>query len=158
MKFFKHALFLFHALSFLLMPSSSPAGEINELIIKAEQGHVETQFKLGNAYYSGKGAEKNFEQAFFWHEKAAQQGHSKAQRALGAMYEMGEGITKKPEKAAYWYEEAAKQGLARAQTNLGIFYETGVGVAQNYDTAHIWYEKVAATGLRQGPDLSRPHV
>jgi TPR repeat protein len=75
MKFLKQALILFYAMSFLLLPSPSPGGEIDELIFKAEQGQVEAQFKLGDAYYFGKGNEKNLEQAFFWYEKAAQQEH-----------------------------------------------------------------------------------
>ena len=150
MKSLKQALILFYALSFFLAPALSSAGKIDELSNKAEQGHVEAQFKLGDAYYSGKGTRKNLEQAFSWYEKAALQGHSKAQRALGAMYELGKGTTSEPEKAAYWYEKAAEQGLARAQTNLGILYETGKGVAQNYVTAHIWYEKAAAQSYARG--------
>jgi TPR repeat protein len=150
MKFFKHILILFYALSFFLLPAFSPAGEIDELSSKAEQGHVEAQFKLADAYYSGTGTRKNPEQAFFWYEKAAQQGHPKAQRALGAMYELGKGTAKEPEQAAFWYEKAAEQGLARAQTNLGILYETGEGVAQNHDTARMWYEKAAEQGYARG--------
>ena len=150
MEFLQQAIILFYVLSCLVLPASSSAGEMEKLSQMAEKGHAEAQFKLGRAFYAGKGSHRNPEQAALWYEKAAQQGHPEAQRALGAMYESGKGITKQPEKAVYWYEKAAAQGLARAQTNLGILHETGVGVAQNYDTARIWYEKAAIQGDARG--------
>ena len=150
MRFFKQAIILFYALSFLLLPAPSPAGELDELRNKADQGYIKAQFKLAEAYYSGKGTSKNLGQAFFWYEKAAQQGHPKAQRALGAMYELDKGTAKEPEKAAYWYGKAAEEGLARAQTNLGILYETGEGIMQHYEAAHFWYEKAAVQGYARG--------
>ncbi len=134
----------------LLQPVPSFAGPFDDLANTAEQGQVEAQLKLGDAYYFGKGTEKNLQQALFWYEKAAQQGNPKAQRALGAMYELGRGTAKQPEKAAYWYQKAAEQGLARAQTNLGILYETGEGVDQDYDAALLWYQKAAEQGYARG--------
>jgi len=142
---------LFSLLSvFLLFPSLVPAGQIEELLAQGEEGHVEAQYQLGDAYYSGKGIKKNLQQAFYWHEKAAQQGHSKAQRTLGSMYELGRGVAKDLGKAAHWYRMAANQGLARAQTNLGILLEKGAGVEQNYTEAIIWYQKAATQGYARG--------
>jgi len=151
MKPLKQAIILVYALGFfLLAPSTSPAGKIDDLVSKAEMGQVEAQLQLGDAYYAGKGTRKDMEQAFLWYTQAAEQGHPKAQRALGAMYELGKGTDREPEKAAYWYRKAAEQGLARAQTNLAILYETGTGVQQNYDEARLWYEKAAAQDYARG--------
>ena len=150
MKFIWPIIVLFCTFIFLLLPKASFAARIDELSIMAEQGQVEAQFTLAEAFYLGRGTGKNLQQALFWYEKAAQQGHPEAQRALGAMYVMGKGTAKAPQKAAYWYQKSAEQGLARAQTNLGILYETGVGVEKNYDNARLWYEKAAAQDYARG--------
>ena len=150
MKFIWPIIVLFCTFIFLFLPKVSFAARIDELSIMAEQGQVEAQFTLAEAFYLGRGTGKNLQQALFWYEKAAQQGHPGAQRALGAMYVMGKGTAKAPQKAAYWYQKSAEQGLARAQTNLGILYETGVGVEKNYDNARLWYEKAAAQDYARG--------
>lgn len=45
---------------------------------KAQEGHVESQFKLGEIYEQGKGVTKNSKLAEFWYLKAAQQKHAMA--------------------------------------------------------------------------------
>lgn len=47
---------------------------MQELILKAEQGDARAQFRLGMAYYNGDRIEKSQEKAFEWWTKAADQG------------------------------------------------------------------------------------
>ena len=55
----KQLIIFFCSLSvFLLFSSISPAVQIEELLSNGEEGSVEAQFQLGDAYYSGKGIEK----------------------------------------------------------------------------------------------------
>jgi len=128
MKYIWPLIVLFCTFISLFLPKTFFAARIDELSIMAKQGQVEAQLTLAEAYYFGKGTEKNLKQALFWYERAALQGHPEAQRALGAMYELGQGTDKKPKEAAYWYQKSAEQGLARSLTNLDILYQTGVGV------------------------------
>ena len=48
----------------------------------ADQGHAAAQYKLGVAYYFGRGVEKDDKQAVEWFRKAADQGHAEAQYKL----------------------------------------------------------------------------
>ena len=88
----------------------------------AEQGHAESQFKLGVMYFNGRGVARDFAKAMNWWRKAADQGHSEARKVskllLGGMNYAG---------AAEWYLKAAKQGNANAQYKLGFLYGTGGG-------------------------------
>jgi TPR repeat protein len=56
------------------------------------------QFNLGVCYANGYGVEKNLQQAFYWHKKAAEQGHAKAQYNLGVCYDKGYGTEKTSNK------------------------------------------------------------
>ena len=78
-----------------------------EIFSKAEQGHAETQNKLGLMYFHGKGVPKVYEQAYAWFTKAAEQGHTNAQSNLGLMYYIGEGIPKDYIQAYAWWSIAA---------------------------------------------------
>jgi TPR repeat protein len=75
----------------------------------AEQGEAEAQIALGDAYYNGEGAKKDYKQAVSWYRKAAEQGNPVAQKKLGLMYSSGEGLEQDFEKAIAWYESAAEQ-------------------------------------------------
>jgi TPR repeat protein len=80
--------------------------KVTEFIQAAEQGNVLAQLKLGDIYYSGKGAPKNFESAAFWYEKAAENGNQEAKFKIAAMYENGQGVSKDYAKAAFWFGKA----------------------------------------------------
>ena len=89
-----------------------------ELVVIANQGDAEAQFKLGNRYRYGKKAKKNFVKAIEWYTKAAEQGHSHAQNNLGVCYKRGKGVKKDPVKAVEWYRKSAEQGHKKAQNAL----------------------------------------
>jgi uncharacterized protein len=104
----------------------------------AEQGHLDAQLNLGNAYADGRGVRRNKKEAIRWYLKAAEAGLAPAQHALGVLHCYGRGKPNYPE-AVRWYRRAAEQGHAGAQNNLGIMYEAGRGVAIDLVAAYVWY-------------------
>jgi len=113
----------------------------------AEQGYSESEYRLGQAYASGRGVRsvRNDDSmaAFYWHRKAAQDGSVNAQFWLGMMYENGKGAKRNHRQAVEWFLMAANEGNADAQVSVGRAYETGDGVPQNYVQAAEWYRKAA---------------
>jgi TPR repeat protein len=105
---------------------------------KAAQGEVDSQYQLGEMYYSGAGVSQDYKAAAKWYQKAAQQGDSKAQCKLAEMYYSGTGLNQNYKAAANWYLKAAQQGDSKAQFKLGLIYFIGEGVIQNFKLATVW--------------------
>ena len=61
---------------------------------------------------------QDYEQAFYWYQRAAEQNHAEAQNNLAARYATGTGVVKNIDLAKYWYQRAAKQGNANAAYTL----------------------------------------
>ena len=118
----------------------------NQLVEKAKQGDVDTQFKVGYHYYSGMFIERDYSEAKKWIKIAAEQKHVKAQRYLGEIYYRGLGVEQNFSEAVKWFREAAEQGDADAQFMLGLMYEEGYGVPISYSKAKYWYEISAEQG------------
>ena len=116
--------------------------EIEELLKKAEQGDVESMYKLGKCYDK----EENFAEANKWYRKAAENGNGAAAYELGVNYNYGYGVEKNYEEANKWYRKGAELGNSRAANNLGINYEKGNGVEKNLAEANKWYRKGAELG------------
>lgn len=120
---------------------------IHNLQSQAEAGNIDAAYRLGEAYWKGKGLEKDIPQAFRWYGRAAEKGHVGAQYKLGVIYETGEGIKKNMQRAVEWYRLSANLGrLPDAQFALGLLYFHGRGVEQDYSEAFSWYEKAAKQG------------
>jgi TPR repeat protein len=78
----------------------------------AERGNAAGQYFLGDAYYIGRGTERDFTRAYGWFREAAEQGQLEAEIALGLMYEWGDGVQKDPAQALAWWDKAAKHADA----------------------------------------------
>lgn len=100
-------------------------------------------------YYSGDGAEKNFEKAFGLFMQAAEKNHLDAQCNVGACYKRGAGVQKNNEKAVEWYLKAASQGFAPAQYLLAACYERGEGAPKSYKDAKHWYKTAISLGYKE---------
>ena len=134
-----------------------------------EQGHPESQYLLGLAYYKGKGVLQSHKEAIKWllksaeqknlkaqrliranyykrHKQIAEQGSSYAQRFLGANYYLGLGVTQDYAEAAKWYKKAAEQEDRVAQNILGAMYEKGKGVSKDFVEAYKWFSISGETG------------
>lgn len=81
----------------------------------AEQGHVMSQFIVGNMYDFGESVPRDYEQAFIWYKKAAEQGHPDAEYNLAVFYADGKGTKRDYEKAIEWFSKSAKRGNQKAQ-------------------------------------------
>lgn len=116
------------------------------LIIQAEQGNGESQYLLGQLYYSGENVEKNYRVAFEWFSKAAESGHAAAQRMVAEMLLEGSHEIKKNRKLAfYWMQCAAMQNDIIALERLGDMYAKGECV-KDQNMAFEWYMKAAEFG------------
>ncbi len=86
----------------------------------AEQGHVESQFELGQMYAQGLGTPQRFEDAVKWYERAAQQGHAKAQFNLAFMMSHGQGVEENLLKAYEWYRISHLCGYDIARQSMEV--------------------------------------
>jgi TPR repeat protein len=85
------------------------------ILQRAEAGDPESQYILGQAYYTGDicDFEPDFATAAYWLVQAAEQGNVKAMFSLGTMYYLGfikerKGAHINYKKSADWFCEAAK--------------------------------------------------
>ncbi len=90
-------------------------GQLKALGLKGERS---AQLRLGLAYYSGIGAQKNLNEAFYWYEKAAKQGDPVAAHYLARAYSKGLGTHRDSNQVIYWYREAALGTNAFARKKL----------------------------------------
>ena len=109
----------------------------------AEQGYSEAEYRLAQAYASGRGVRDDSKAASYWFRKAAEDGAVNAQFWLGLMYDTGHGMKRNRQQALEWFLRAAKQGNPDAQVSLGQAYEDGDGVPQDHAQAAEWYRKAA---------------
>ena len=124
--------------------------DINELLIKAEQGDSEAQNELGNCYLGGNGVAQDYAEAVKWYRRAAEQLHAFAEYNLGWCYFNGKGISQNYIEAVRWFRGAAEQGHLAAQCMLGWCYKNGIGVSQDYVEAVKWYRMAAYIGYAEG--------
>lgn len=116
---------------------------IPELLVLAEHGDAEAQYKLGKAYDAGRGVEQDYQNAAKWYQKSAELGYLNAQYNLAVLYENGDGVSKDIDKAFFWFSKAAEQGDPEAQCNIGTMYADGTGVSRDLTSAIEWYSKAA---------------
>jgi ankyrin repeat protein len=96
-----------------------PARAVRLWRTAAERGHPEAAYRLGVAYRSGLGVDKDVGQAARWLRVAAERGHADAQYALGVLLQNGTGIARDPDEAIRLFGLAARSGHRRAQERLG---------------------------------------
>ncbi|MEZ4333626.1 MAG: ankyrin repeat domain-containing protein [Myxococcota bacterium] len=91
----------------------------------AGMGDPEAEYRLGNAYRSGVGVDKDDAKAAEWYRRAADKRHADAQFALGSLYQYGRGVPADRDRALRLFGAAAKAGHAEAKRRLATFGETG---------------------------------
>ena len=128
----------------LAQQSDGNGKQLTELRTKAEQGDVQAQLELGEAFRLGKrGLTTNFVEGVKWYRKAAGQNLALAQYNLGIACFNGQGVPKDEAEAVKWFCKAAEQNDAKAQCYLGYCYAHGQGVAQDDAEGIKWYRKAA---------------
>ena len=107
----------------------------------AEKEHVDAQYQLACAYYSGDGVGKNEEICVNWLKKAASKSHKEATELLGGILEKQR---IKREKAEFKnHLRQAEKGDCYAQSRVAVLYIEGTGVKKDVQKAIEWYEKAA---------------
>ena len=107
----------------------------------AEKEHVDAQYQLACAYYSGDGVRKNEEICVNWLKKAASKSHKEATELLGGILEKQR---IKREKAEFKnHLRQAEKGDCYAQSRVAELYIEGTGVKKDVQKAIEWYEKAA---------------
>lgn len=106
------------------MNTTQNVAEIADWFRKAaDQGHLDAQFRMGQAYELGLGVKRDSERAVHYYRKAGEQGREEAKlRAL---------------------QIAAFEGDVDAQVNLALCFKTGMLVPQNFAEAEKWFGKAA---------------
>ncbi len=112
----------------------------------ADQGSSEARVRLADLYRTGRGVERNAEQAVALYKTAAEDGLAEAEYKFGICHETGYGVSQDYAIAAEWYSRAASQGQASAQYRLADLYFFGFGVSQNLEQALKWYRAAARQG------------
>ncbi|OAG38188.1 hypothetical protein AYO21_07648 [Fonsecaea monophora] len=115
----------------------------------ADLGHVEANYRLGEAYEYGQlNCPRDPALSIHFYTGAAERGHALSQMALCAWYMVGvPNVLEKDEAEAYeWAKKAAEQGLAKAQYTVGYFTEMGIGCRRDPLEANVWYVRAADQG------------
>jgi TPR repeat protein len=110
----------------------------------AVEGDAGAQRLLALAYYRGRGASQDYNEAATWFRRAADQGDASAQFYLGVMSSAGQGMPQDNAEGAKWFRLAADQGDPQAQYNLGLSYAKGeLGEPDNV-SAYMWFNLAAS--------------
>ncbi len=109
----------------------------------AGEGYAPAQEKLAFILWrSG-----DYEEAFFWYQKAAEQNNAEGQYGLGMMYLAGEGVEKDTERGLQLIRAAADQELFRAMRSMFYSYRDGQhGLPADPEQAQFWLQKMADSG------------
>ena len=124
--------------------------DISQIQAAAERGYIRDEVALADAYFMGRGVQKDLKQAAFWYEKAAGSGDPAAQNQIGYFYQVGLGVPPDEVRAAHWYQLAASGGYLDAKINLGIAYMWGAGVPRNPELAIRLIREAANKGSATG--------
>ncbi len=105
----------------LSLPSVAQSFETKKKL--AEDGNMFAQYDVAYLYYSGtNGVGQDYQQAFYWCEKAAKQGVLRAYNLLGLMYAHGQGTDKDVSQAEYWFKKGIEKQDKNCKFNLASLY------------------------------------
>lgn len=150
------------------MDAGDMAGAIEAFRESAENGVAIAQYNLGVLYFSGRGVEQDYREAYRWTHMAAEQGFANAQANLGTLYynDLGvsEGIeaywpisfflrSSRLQEAARWYQAAANQDHGQAQYFLATLYQAGSGVERNLVKAYQWAKLAIDNEVAEAEEL-----
>jgi len=120
------------------------AESLSNTLGAAQQGDVQAQVKVGQAYAEGTAGPRNVEEAVKWLQAASSQGSVEADAWLGHMYLLGQGVPRDTSRAANLIQPAAAANNPVGQRFLGVMYETGQGMPRDYAQAAAFYAKAVA--------------
>ncbi len=110
----------------------------------AEHGDAQSQYTLGQIYYSGIGVERDYQQATLWLKQAHDHGVAAATLLLSEAYRNGLGVDKNIQRANQLLRQAARDNYAPAQTRLGRYSLYGVDVPKDLSDG-FYYLRTASS-------------
>jgi TPR repeat protein/ankyrin repeat protein len=118
---------------------------IKEYKIKADKGHIDSQFMLGLIYEQYVGPD--YIEALKWYKLAAEQGDKESQYIVGKYFEEGKKIPQDFSKSVKWYKKSADQGYEYAQFYLGTMYLLEQGVEYDAKAAFNLFRLSGLKGI-----------
>jgi TPR repeat protein len=117
---------------------------LKKIILAAETGDVDAQFKLGYLYSQSEFLKDFREEAAPWYVKAAAQGSSVAMYNLGILHAYGNGVSIDTDKAVEFYKQSALAGFKSACELLAELYAVGRYVQSDKQESFKWKAKAEA--------------
>jgi len=114
---------------------------LSELMVKAREGDLESQYKLGKCFMDGEIIAQDYNNAFKLFQESAEKGYPPSINSLGYCYLHGLGTNANKEEAISLFEKAASLNNVYALLNLGDFYWQGKIVPQDIKKAIKYYEQ-----------------
>lgn len=111
--------------------------------IAAEKEHIQAQYQLALAYYTGAGVKKDETESIRWLEKAAAKSHKEAGELLADLQEKQRLKREKTEFKNHLRQ--AEKGDAYAQSKVAGMYLRGIGVKKDVEKGIEWYERASET-------------
>lgn len=108
----------------------------------AEAGDGEASYRVGEAYFTGKGAPRDLTEAISWFSLAAERGEIQAYSKTGWCYQAWAGDPDY-EKAIEWYSKGVAAGDVVSMRYLGDMYRDGKGITTNGKEAVKLYQQAA---------------
>jgi TPR repeat protein len=119
----------------------------------ADQGHMLSAQRLGEAYAQGHGGVSvDHELSYRYYTTAAEQGDVFSQYNAGVARRDGTGCAQSYEVAFEWWTKAAEQGWADANNELGLLYERGLFVGRDPLKAKTHYGLAIPQGSGMAPN------
>ncbi len=128
------ATFCFHSTGY-----DQAAEHVKKLRELATSGEPEFCLELGNAYYYGRGIDKDVYSAFQWYFESAKSNNPAALFNVALCYDEGIGIEENKIEALRWYKKAADAGVLPAKFNLAMYYKDGAKFSS--DSGDVFLEK-----------------
>jgi uncharacterized protein len=118
--------------------------DVSALQSKAQAGDADAEFKLAEAYRSGRvGGDLDLESAIMWYRRAANQGLVRASEELGfTLFAHGD-----RREAMPYIEKAAARGEPRAFYLLGTAHFNGDYASRDWPLAYAQTTRAASAGL-----------
>lgn len=113
---------------------------------KANSGDAVAQHELGLRYLLGEGVTADTTKGAYWIGKAAEQNFQEAHFNLGILYFNGWGVPWNPFEAYKHLLRCAEHDVGEAQHIIGMFYTENLIIARNWEEAYRWVKKSAANG------------